>query len=98
MIYYGRIDVSEGINVNETSDSKKCDIFHYWYFLNKDFKFQPNVCNRCHVLLMMYMNLSDISILNTKGSGYCCIISGISKSQIINLLQNINLTATSRTL
>ena len=27
------------------------------------FKFQPDVCNRCHNLLMMYMNLSDIAIL-----------------------------------
>ena len=25
MLYYGRIDVSEGINVNKTSKSKECD-------------------------------------------------------------------------
>ena len=48
MIYYDRIDVSEGIDVNKTSASKECDICHYWYFLIKDFKFQSNVCNRCH--------------------------------------------------
>ena len=40
----------------------------------------------------MYMNLSDIAILNIKSSDYHCIISGISKSQTINLLQNIYLT------
>ena len=28
----------------------------------------------CHDLLMMSMNLSDIVILNNKGSDYCCII------------------------
>ena len=28
----------------------------------------PNVCNRCHDLLMMSMNLSHIAILNIKGS------------------------------
>ena len=33
MLYYDRIDVSEGIDVNKTSASKKCDICHYWYFL-----------------------------------------------------------------
>ena len=27
-------------------------------FLNKGFKFEPNVCSRCHDLLMMSMNLS----------------------------------------
>ena len=47
MLYFDRIDVSEGIDDNKTSESKKCDIYHYWYYLNKTFKFQPNVCHRC---------------------------------------------------
>ena len=92
MLYYDRIDVSEGIDVNKTSASKECDICHYWYFLNYSFKFQPNVCNRCHDLLMMSINLSDIAILNIKGSGYCCIISLISKNEAIKSLQNADLT------
>ena len=92
MIYYDRTDVSEVINVSRTSKSKKCDIFRYWYFLNKGFKFQPNVCNRCHDLLMISMNLSDIAILNIKSADYCCIVGGISKSEAINLMQNIDLT------
>ena len=45
MLYHDRIDVSERIDVNNTSESKKCDICHYWYFLNKAFKFQANACN-----------------------------------------------------
>ena len=98
MLYYDRIDVSEGIDVSKTSASKECDVCHYWYFLNFSFKFQPNVCNRCHDLLMMSVNLSDIAILNIKGSDYPCIISLISKNEAINLLQNFNLTEKSRTL
>ena len=53
---------------------------------------QPYVWNEFHDLLMMSMNLSDIVILNIKGSEYCCIISGISKTQTIKLMQSINLT------
>ena len=66
MLYYDRIDTTEGIDVNKTSVSKECDICHYLsiYFLNYSFKFQPNVCSRCHDLLMISMNLSDIAILN----------------------------------
>ena len=64
MLYFDRIEVSEGTDVNETTASKEYDVYHYCYFLNKGFKFQPNVCNRCHVLLMMSMNLGDIAILN----------------------------------
>ena len=92
MLYVDRTEVSEGTDVNKTSASKECDICHYWYFLNYSFKFQPNVCNRCHDLLMMSMNLSDIAILNIKGSDFCCIISLIRKNETINLMQNANLT------
>ena len=80
MLYYDGIDVSEGIDVNKTSASKECNICHYWYFLNHSFKFHPNVCNWCHDLLMMSVNLSDFAILNIKGSDYRCIISLISKN------------------
>ena len=62
MLHFERIDASAGINFNNTSVSKECDICHYWYFLNKGFKFQPYVCNKRHDLLMMSVNLSDIAI------------------------------------
>ena len=50
------------IDVNKTSASNECDICHYLSFLSKGFKFQPNVYNKCHDLLMMFMNFSDIGI------------------------------------
>ena len=62
------------------------------YFSNYSFKLKPNVCNRCHDLLMMSVYLSDIAILKIKGSDYCCIISLNSKSEAIHLLQNADLT------
>ena len=86
MLYCDRIDVSEGINVNKISASKECDICHYWYFVNKVFKFQPNICNRCHDLLTRSMNLIDIAILNIKSVDYCSIISVISKREVINVM------------
>ena len=92
MLYFDRTDVSEGIDVNKTSASKECGICPYWYFLNYCFKFQPNVCNRCHDLLMMSLKHSDIAILNIKGSDYRCIISLISKNEAIFLMQNADLT------
>ena len=47
---------------------------------------------------MMSMNLSDIAILNIKGSDYHCIISLISKNEVIKFLQNADLTEKSGTL
>ena len=92
MLYFDRIEVSEGIDINKTSASKECDMFDFWYFLNCSFKFHSNVCNRCHDLLIMSMNLSNVAVLNMKAS-YChCIISSIIKNETINLMQNVDLT------
>ena len=43
MLYYNKIDISDGIDVNKTSASKESDICYYWYFLKKGFKFQQYV-------------------------------------------------------
>ena len=32
MLYYNRIELFEGVDVNKTSASKKCIICYYWYF------------------------------------------------------------------
>ena len=98
MSHFDRIDVSEEIDVYKTSESKERNICRCCYFLDKGFKFKPNVCNRCHDLLMMSMDRSDIAILNIKRADYRCIISGISKDKAINLMQNTDLTEKSRTL
>ena len=63
MIYYDGIDFSEVIGVHETSASKEFDVCHYWYFLNYSFRFQPNVCNKGHDLLMMSVNDDVLVIL-----------------------------------
>ena len=48
--------------------------------------------------VLMSMNLSNIAFLKIKNADYCCIITEISKSEAIKLLQNIDLTKKSRTL
>ena len=95
MLYYDRIDIFEGNDVNKTTAPKDCDVCHYWlyhYLLNDSFKLQPNAWNRCHDLLMMSIKLSNFAILKIKGSDYCCVISLMSKNETINLLQNVNST------
>ena len=37
MLYFDRIDVSEGTDANKTSVLTECDICNYWYFLNYSF-------------------------------------------------------------
>ena len=67
-------------------------------FLDKGSKFQPYICNGCGYVLMISMNLIDIAILNINGADYRGIITGISKSEAIMLMQNIDLSEESGTL
>ena len=57
MLHYGRIDVSEKIDIDKTGTLKESNICYYWYFLDNMFKFQPDVCNGCHNVLMMSITL-----------------------------------------
>ena len=92
ILYYDRIDVFEDIDAIKTSSSIEFVISNYFYFLDKEFKFQPDLRNGCHDVLVMSMNLNNIAILNICGVDYRCIINGITKSEVVNLLQNAYLS------
>ena len=51
MLEYDRIEMSKRINVSKTNGSHECIICHYWYFLNTNFKFQPEMSNIYHDLM-----------------------------------------------
>ena len=72
--------------------------FLYWYFLDKERKFQQDACNGCYNVILMSMNLSNTATLKIHGFGPCCIISAISRGETINLMQNIGLPEQSRTM
>ena len=83
-----RIGVSEGIDINKTSESKEYMLCHYWYFKDISFKFQPYLCNGCHAVSVMAYELKNIAILNAKGVDYRCILWGISRDEAVNRLNN----------
>ena len=87
MVYYDRIDIIEGIDLAKSNNSKECMICDYFFF-NHGLEFQYSVCNGCHDLSMLCLNISDIAIITVKNVDYCCIIHNISKSEAINLLEN----------
>ena len=41
MLEYDIIDISERIDINKTNASKECKIYHYWYFKDIGFKYEP---------------------------------------------------------
>ena len=88
MLRYQNIDVSEGIDINKTSESKECELCHYWFFKDVGFKFEEHVCNKCHDLLTIAYSLKDIAILNAKGATFRCVLMGISKNEGLKRLNN----------
>ena len=57
-------------NVNKTDRSRKCVICHYWYFLNINFRFQPEVCNGCHDLMQKGMSFNNVAVVTAKRNDY----------------------------
>ena len=86
MLEYERIDIFEEIDLNESDGSKECDICHYWYFLDKNFNYEPYLCNGCHDLMLKAMNFNDFAIVSIKGSDYRIHFSYMTKNDAVNLL------------
>ena len=61
-------------------------ICHYWFY--NSCILQDFVCNACHDLTMVSVNISDIAIITVKNVNYRRIICNISKSEVINLSKN----------
>ena len=88
MLRYQNINVSEGIDLNKTSESKKCELWHYWFFKDVGFKFEEHACNGCHDLLTMAYSLKRMAISQAKGVTFRCLFMGISKNEGLKRLKN----------
>ena len=87
MLCYYRVDLSKGIDVAKSHNSKECIICHYWFF-NHGFKFQDSVCYGFHDLTILCVNKGSNFVSTVKSIDYHCIIHDISKSEAIHLLEN----------
>ena len=76
MIYIDRFTFLKELTLLKQVYQKSVTFFT---ILDKGFKFQSDVCNGCHDVLMMFVKLNNIAILNIRDSDYSCIINGISK-------------------
>ena len=90
MLYYDRIHTSEGMDLDKSNNSKEFIICQYFFF-NHGFKFQDYVCNGCHDLSLLCLDISDIAIITVKNVDCRCIMYNINKSEAINLLENSGL-------
>ena len=77
--------------MNKTKASKECDICHYCYFINKNFKDEQYLCNGCHDLMQKAMNSNDVAIVFAEGSDHRIHFWYMSKADVINIMNHSNL-------
>ena len=78
-------------DINKTNASKECDICHYRYFLDKDFNYEPYLCNGCHDLMQKAMNFNDVAVVSIKGNDYSIHFWYMSKDDAITIMNNSSL-------
>ena len=91
MLEYDRIDISEGIDVNKTNDSKEFMLCHYWYFLEKNFSYGPYLCDVCYNMMQKSNDFKNIAIVHIKKSAYRIYFLYMSKRKAKSLMNNSNL-------
>ena len=72
----------------KTNEWIECDICHYWYFLDKVFKYEPYLCNGCHDLMQQAINFNNVAIVSVKGSNYRIHFWYLSKNDAIDLMKS----------
>ena len=43
IFHYNRVDVSEGIDINKSNKLKEYMIYHYWYFKDTGYIYEPEI-------------------------------------------------------
>ena len=66
-------------------------LFHYWYFLDTGYRYEPEGCNGRLNISMMFYVLKDIAVLKKNNVDYWCIIWNMSRSDAVNRLNNSKL-------
>ena len=85
MLYYDTKDISKWIDLAKSNNSKECVICHY-FFSNHGFKFQDSVCNGCHDLTMLRLNISDIAIITVKNVDQKIVVLFITLANLKQLI------------
>ena len=89
MLKCDKTDVFKGIDFNKTDGPCKCNICHYWYFLEANFKFQPEVCCCCHDLMQKAMTINDVTNVSVNWNYYGIHFWYMNKDEAINFLKKL---------
>ena len=89
MLVYEKIDISDAMDVNKSDESKECMPCHYWYFLDKSFRYRPYLCDGCYIMMQKCNKLKNIAIIHIKESVYRICFLFMSKREAKKLIKKV---------
>ena len=98
MLEYDRIDLSEGIDVNKTSNSRECSFCHYYYCLDINFNYQKYLCDGCHDMSMKANSKQNLAIFYSDSNAYRINFTFMNLNEATYLLNNSNKNSKNGTL
>ena len=90
MLEYDRIHLSEGIDVNKTSNCRECSFCHYYYFLDIKFNYQGYLCYGCHDMSMKASSMQNLAIVYSDSNAYRIHFTFMDLNEASYLLNNSN--------
>ena len=91
MLKYDRIDISEGIDVDNTDRSKECMFCHYWYFLNESFSYGPYTSDGCYDMVQRSTDFKNIAIAHIKKTAYRIYFQDMNKHKVKKIMNKFDL-------
>ena len=89
MLEYDRINISEGVHINKCEEtSRECSLFKFYYFLDKNFKYGPYLCDGCYDMSMKAVSMQNLTIINQNGNYYRVIFAFMTKKDAYKLIKN----------
>ena len=74
------------ISVKKTS--RKCCLCKFYYFLDKNCKCCPYLCNGCYDMSMKAVSVQNLTIINRNGNYYRVFFTFMTKKYAYNLIKN----------
>ena len=75
-----------------SDESKECMLCYHWYFLYKNFSYEPYLCDRCYSIIQKCNKFKNIAIVHVKKSAYRIYFLYMSKREAKKLMDNSNLS------
>ena len=89
MLKYNRIEISEGIDIKKCKKtSRECNLFKFYYFLDKNFKYGPYLSDGCYDISLKAVSIKNLAIINHNGNHYRVNFTSMSKKEAYNLIKN----------